>query len=92
MTRAVDQQVTLVDGDCRLVDPFLDVCESGSIQQQLIAEVDWKQPIVTLFGRQVPSPRLAAWYGDPDAVYRYSGLGEHAVTLAAGAGFAASAY
>ena len=27
-----------------------------------------------MFGKTVPSPRLSAWYGDPDAHYCYSGL------------------
>ncbi len=38
----------------------------------LIAECDWRQESVTLFGKTHPQPRLTAWYGD--AAYRYSGL------------------
>jgi alkylated DNA repair dioxygenase AlkB len=33
----------------------------------------WRQESITLFGRRMLQPRLLAWYGDPQAVYRYSG-------------------
>ena len=37
-------------------------------------ELEWSQRAITLFGRRVMQPRMTAWYGDPEAVYRYSGL------------------
>ena len=27
-----------------------------------------------MFGKQIPSPRLVAWYGEKEAAYRYSGI------------------
>ena len=33
----------------------------------------WSVHRIRLFGREVDSPRLSAWIGDPAAVYRYSG-------------------
>jgi len=33
----------------------------------------WSVHRIRLFGREVDSPRLSAWIGDEDAVYRYSG-------------------
>lgn len=41
---------------------------------RLIATISWRQESVRLFGRTHPQPRLIAWYGDPDAAYRYAGL------------------
>lgn len=41
---------------------------------QLRRELDWSQQEIRLFGRRVMQPRLIAWYGDPQAVYSYSGL------------------
>lgn len=41
---------------------------------RLSAETPWAQPEVKVFGRSYPVPRLTAWYGDPGAVYGYSGL------------------
>ena len=40
----------------------------------LIAETPWRQERISLFGKSHLQPRLVAWYGDPDASYRYSGL------------------
>lgn len=34
--------------------------------------MNWRQESVQLFGKQVPMPRLTAWYGDKG--YSYSGL------------------
>lgn len=42
--------------------------------ERLWRELEWSQPSIRLFGRLVQQPRLVAWYGDPGAVYRYSGL------------------
>ena len=44
--------------------------------RQLRREVDWQQEEIVLFGVKRLVPRLVAWYGDVDAVYRYSGV-EH---------------
>lgn len=33
----------------------------------------WKQESVRMMGREIPMPRLTAWYGDPGAVYTYAG-------------------
>ena len=47
------------------------------VLQRLIAEVAWRSEEVVLWGRRVPQPRLTAWYGDPGAVYAYSGVELH---------------
>ena len=39
----------------------------------------WQQPLVTVYGRQHPTPRLVCWVADPGCTYRYSGL-EQAIT------------
>lgn len=36
--------------------------------------IDWQQDRITLYGKTHNLPRLTAWYGDRDCVYRYSGL------------------
>lgn len=45
-----------------------------ALLQQLLAETGWRQEQITLFGKRHWQPRLSAWYGDPQAHYRYSGL------------------
>jgi alkylated DNA repair dioxygenase AlkB len=48
--------------------------ETPAILQQLVSEVRWRSDVIRLFGREVPIPRLTAWYGDQGRVYTYSGI------------------
>lgn len=36
--------------------------------------VRWKQDRLKFYGKELPLPRLTAWYGDPGAAYTYSGI------------------
>jgi alkylated DNA repair dioxygenase AlkB len=47
--------------------------EADVLFGQLLAEIPWEVHRLRLFGREVDSPRLSCWMGDPDAAYRYSG-------------------
>ncbi|RSK49582.1 alpha-ketoglutarate-dependent dioxygenase AlkB family protein [Hymenobacter rigui] len=53
---------------------FLSPAEADKLLVTLTAEVPWRQDPIRLFGKQVPQPRLTAWYGDAGAAYSYSGL------------------
>jgi alkylated DNA repair dioxygenase AlkB len=66
--------VSLVDGDVSFVADFLTRAESDAFFSELLDLVEWEQHLIRIRGREVASPRLSAWYGDPDAHYRYSGL------------------
>ena len=58
-----------------LFDPdFLPADEANALLVQLTTEVAWEQRNIRIFGRELPQPRLTAWYGDPGARYTYSGL------------------
>ena len=37
-------------------------------------QIQWQQDAMHIYGKAVPLPRLTAWYGDPEAVYQYSGI------------------
>jgi alkylated DNA repair dioxygenase AlkB len=47
---------------------------SQRLRRHLLEAIPWRQPVVTVFGRQHPVPRLTCWLGDPGCAYRYSGL------------------
>jgi len=53
---------------------FLAPVEADRLLSDLWDQLDWKQHEIMLFGRKIAQPRLSAWYGDPEARYRYSGL------------------
>ena len=67
-------QLPLPDGELTYVPGFFSRSVGDRLLSNLSATVLWSQPRITIFGRQVHSPRLAAWYGDRESVYRYSGL------------------
>jgi alkylated DNA repair dioxygenase AlkB len=66
---------TVVAGaDLEYFPGFLSLGDADDLLATLLDRVPWQQPVVQLFGRTFCSPRLAAWYGDPGAVYQYSSL------------------
>ena len=45
--------------------------------QALYHDIAWQQERLFIYGRWIDVPRLMAWYGDPDARYRYSHVEHH---------------
>lgn len=52
---------------------FLPAAEADALFTCLLATIAWEQGQIRLFGKEIPEPRLSAWYGDPGTVYSYSG-------------------
>lgn len=48
--------------------------ESLSLSEKLINELEWRQDIINMYGKQMLIPRLQAWYGDSCTKYQYSGI------------------
>jgi alkylated DNA repair dioxygenase AlkB len=66
------QRFELARGGFVLLDPaFVPSAAADRLLARLQTEIDWQQGFVRLFGRQIPEPRLTAWYSDFD--YAYSG-------------------
>jgi alkylated DNA repair dioxygenase AlkB len=62
------------DADLRLWPELLPPASCERFLARLEDEIVWEQQWIRVRGRQVPCPRLSAWYGDPGARYAYSGL------------------
>lgn len=57
-----------------LFDPgFLTPVEADAAFAALRHAIPWEVHRIRLFGRDIDSPRLSAWIGDPGTAYRYSG-------------------
>ncbi|APR75394.1 Alkylated DNA repair protein AlkB [Minicystis rosea] len=54
----------------RWLPPDVAAAAFASLKQ----ETPWKAEEIRIAGRMIPVPRRTAWYGDPEAVYVYSGL------------------
>ena len=46
----------------------------AALRDPVQAGIDWEVHRIRLFGRDVESPRLSRWIGDPGTSYRYSGV------------------
>lgn len=61
------------DADLALCPDWLDADEADALLQALLETVPWENHRIRIFGREVASPRLSCWIGDPGARYIYSG-------------------
>ena len=48
-----------------------DVTDISNIAWENVA---WQQDIIKMYGKEIPLPRVSAWYGDSDRAYTYSGI------------------
>ncbi len=74
MTRSIVVDGLRPEADFCYVAGFLPAKTANRLLQCLWQELKWSQQDITLFGRNVPQPRLTSWYGDLDAHYSYSRL------------------
>lgn len=66
--------VDLGEGARYALEPsFLDQAAADRAMSALQAELSFTQGLVRIFGRDIPEPRLTAYYGEPGTNYRYSG-------------------
>lgn len=64
--------VELPEGDLRFAPAWLAADEADALLAQLRQDIPWECHRIRMFGREVDSPRLSSWIGDPEAVYTYS--------------------
>jgi alkylated DNA repair dioxygenase AlkB len=63
----------LPGAEVRLRPRWLAADAASALQAALLQQVAWGGHRIRMFGREVDSPRLSCWIGDPEAAYRYSG-------------------
>nr|WP_221282069.1 alpha-ketoglutarate-dependent dioxygenase AlkB [Chiayiivirga flava] len=61
------------DATLRFAPAWLAPDAADALFADLHAQIAWEVHRIRLFGREVDSPRLSCWIGDPDAAYTYSG-------------------
>jgi len=62
------------DGELYLIKQFYSLLESDLLFTALETGLAWQKETIFIFGKWVKVPRLMCWYGDPDAIYQYSGV------------------
>ena len=71
------ERIKLAGGGLRYWPAYWRAADADDIHQTLVRDVVWRQQTIRMFGKPILEPRLSAWYGDPLAVYRYSGATRH---------------
>lgn len=66
--------VSIPDGGYTYTPDFLSQPEAETLLGELLGLTDWRRDTIRMFGKEHRAPRLTAWYGDPGASYRYSGI------------------
>jgi alkylated DNA repair dioxygenase AlkB len=61
-------------GDILYYPGFIEPAEADRYFEFFRSTAAWAQEEIRFYGKRHPMPRLTAWYGDPDATYRYSGV------------------
>ena len=61
-------------GRLDLYHQFLPPQAADRLFQHLQASLQWQQARIRMHGKEIPIPRLQAWYGDRDTAYGYSGI------------------
>src|SRR5690242_18176839 len=64
----------LLPGRVAYLPRFLDEDTAQAALSDLIARTPWKQDHARFGAKEIPLPRLVAWYGDEGTEYRYSGI------------------
>ncbi|MBD8873265.1 alpha-ketoglutarate-dependent dioxygenase AlkB [Rhodanobacter sp. DHB23] len=66
------RRIVLPGADVALWSPWLGAVEADALFVELRRAIAWENHRIRLFGREVASPRLSCWIGDPGATYTYS--------------------
>jgi alkylated DNA repair dioxygenase AlkB len=66
------QRIDLPGADLRFAPDWLAPAEADNLLTALLADPGWEVHRIRMFGREVDSPRLSRWIGDPGAAYTYS--------------------
>jgi alkylated DNA repair dioxygenase AlkB len=67
------KSIDLAGAELALDDGWMAKPEADALFAALRHAIPWEVHRIRLFGRNVDSPRLSCWIGDPDTGYTYSG-------------------
>jgi alkylated DNA repair dioxygenase AlkB len=66
--------LVMLPGQLDYLPGFFDPTESAAFFDALVNGIQWRQETLKLFGKEILTPRLTAWYGDEGIAYTYSGV------------------
>ncbi|MCK0179686.1 alpha-ketoglutarate-dependent dioxygenase AlkB [Flavobacteriaceae bacterium S0862] len=66
--------VKINNGEYIYIPNFYNKTNADTYLKRLINDIKWKQESMKMYGKEIPFPRLTAWYGDNDKPYSFSGI------------------
>lgn len=66
------EQMDVADADVRFAPAWLPPDEADALFAALREQVRWEVHRIRMYGREIDSPRLSSWIGDPGTGYVYS--------------------
>ena len=73
------------DGHSVLIDDTVSDFDWPAITQALLETIPWRIETARMFGREMPVPRMTAWFGDPTILTAVSIIGRHHSRRSSGA-------
>lgn len=71
------EPLRMADANVQFKSAFYVAPLSRRYKDALLAQTPWRQEKIRIRGKEHWQPRLVSWYGDPGAVYSYSGITLH---------------
>src|SRR5436190_2186517 len=68
------RRLDLPDAEVLFCPDFFPTADAHRLLRELLATTAWRQEIFKMGKKEIPFPRLTAWYGDEGTTYTYSGL------------------
>ena len=69
-----NKAVKITNGEYIYIPNFYDSKKADNYLNVFLDAIEWKQQSMNMYGKQIPFPRLTAWYGDNDKPYSFSGI------------------
>src|SRR5262249_20125548 len=68
------RSLDLRDAEVLFCPDFFSAADADRLLRELLTPTAWRQEVFKMYGKEMPFPRLPAWYGDEGTAYTYSGL------------------
>jgi alkylated DNA repair dioxygenase AlkB len=68
------RSLDLPDAEVLFCPDFFPTADADRLLRELLETTAWRREAFKVYGKEVPFPRLTAWYGDEGTAYTYSGL------------------
>ncbi len=77
IVEVTNPNIQLKDAELIYYPEFFNKSTSDKLLKTLLDTIQWRQDKIIMYGKELPLPRLSAWYGENQKPYTYSGITLH---------------